>query len=175
MQKAMCEVKLGDVNSDSGVVISKGPVTPAEVVVLRAIHGHDSVSNLRLIPRQTIDKTPHADELARLRGFYTMRQADDGPSVVDACFPGAFPRLPITFAEAGIDLGDDAGEAPSDEQKLDADGDGRIEVAELKEALKKLGVPVKGNPKLETLRKLYDDAMAAQGAGEIDEDEDESE
>lgn len=172
MQKAMCDVRLasnGDV--DSGMVVSKGPVSPAEVLVLRAIHGHDAVSNVRLIPRQAIDKTPHADELARLRDFYTMKTEDER-SIVDACFPGAFPRLPITFAEVGIDLGEEA-PAPSDDPKLDTDGDGKNEVAELKEALKQLGVPVKGNPKLETLRKLYDDAMAAQAAGDIDDENDE--
>lgn len=171
MQKAMCDVRIGDMNNvDSGMVVTKGPVTPAEVVVLRAIHGHDAVSNLRPIRKATIDKTPHADELARLRDFYTMKTEDER-SVVDSCFPGAFPRLPLTFAEVGFEIGDDEA-APSEDPKLDTDGDGKTEIAELKEALKRLGVPVKGNPKLETLRKLYDDAMAAQAAGDGD-DEDE--
>lgn len=172
MQFAMCNVRLGDVNSDSGMIIRKGPVSPAEVVVLQRIHGHDSVSDIKLIPK-ALDKTPHADELNKLREYYTMRDGDNGPPIVDACFPGAFPRLPITFREIGIDLGEEVEEVT--DQPADTNGDGSMSSDELKAALKQMGVTVKGNPKLATLQKMYDDAQATQAAGESDDDGEEPE
>lgn len=168
MQTAMCSVHLSDPkNVDSGMIVEKAPVTPAEVVVLRRIHGHDAVTNIRIL-NHTSDRRSHAGELNRLREFYTMRDGDNGPPIVDTTFPGAFPQLPVTFKEIGIDAGDEPGAQAED---ADTDGDGKLEVSELKDALKKMGVTVKGNPKLETLKKMYHDALNAQASGDAGGDD----
>jgi len=173
MQTAKCNVRLSDPkNVDSGMVVQKAPVTPAEVVILRMIHGPDSVDGLKIL-KPTSDRRSHAQELARLREFYTTRVGDDGPPVVDAAFPGAYPQLPITFKEIGFD-GEEEPEA-NEAEAADTDGDGKLEANELKAALKQMGVTVKGNPKLETLKKMYHDALNAQAAEDGDEDEDEGE
>lgn len=170
MQTAKCNVRLADPkNVDSGMIVEKAPVTPAEVVVLQRIHGHDAVTDIKIL-NSTSDRRSHAGELDRLREFYTMRDGDNGPPIVDACFPGAFPRLPVTFREIGIDLGEQG--EPEVEAETKAE-DGDLDAAGLKAALKQMGVTVKGNPKLETLQKMYDDALNAQAvddaAGEDEE------
>lgn len=169
MQTAKCNVHLSDPkNVDSGMIVEKAPVTPAEVVILRRIHGHDAVNNIKIL-NATSDRRSHEGEMARLREFYTMREGDNGPPIVDTTFPGAFPRLPVTFKEIGIDF-DDEPEAPA-ETDADTDGDGKLEASELKAALKDMGVTVKGNPKLETLKKMYHDALNAQAAGDAGDDD----
>lgn len=176
MQTAKCNVRLADPkNVDSGMIVEKAPVTPAEVVVLQRIHGHDAVTDIKIL-NSTSDRRSHAGELDRLREFYTMRVEDNGPPIVDACFPGTFPRLPVTFRDIGVDLGEQ--EEPEVEAEAAAE-EGALDAAGLKAALKQMGVTVKGNPKLETLRQAYHNALEAQAAGGVipaaDEDEEQPE
>lgn len=170
MQTAKCNVRLSDPkNVDSGMIVEKAPVTPAEVVVLQRIHGHDAVTDIKIL-NPTSDRRSHAGELDRLREFYTMRVEDNGPPIVDACFPGAFPRLPVMFRDIGVDLGEQ-GEPEAEAETKTEDGD--LDAAGLKAALKQMGVTVKGNPKLDTLRQAYHNALEAQvvddAAGEDEE------
>lgn len=91
MQTANCNVRLmGDMNNE----IAKSGVTVAEIVVLRTIHGSDSVVK---IAGTGNDKRPHAAELERLKGLY-------GDKIVEAAFPGAAPQLPVNFKDIGIDI-----------------------------------------------------------------------
>jgi len=108
MQHASCFVRL---SGDLGTDIARAPVTPAEVVLLRAIHGPEAVSRVELIPGSSNDKTPHADELERLRMHYTA-MTEDGAKVIDKVFPGHAPQLPTTFDEIGITVGVNEGKAP---------------------------------------------------------------
>lgn len=66
-------------------------VTPGEAAVLRSLHGNDAVVSAKILP----GTRDHATEVDRLRREY-------GKDVVDKAFGGAVPRLPATFAEAGI-------------------------------------------------------------------------
>lgn len=91
MQRSECTVRLaGDINN----TVRKRDVSPAEIVILRAIHGGpDSVQDIKPI---MMDKMPHQQERARLAYLY-------GDKVVDGCFPGAFAKLPVTLKEIAID------------------------------------------------------------------------
>lgn len=90
MQVVNCSVRLsGNLNS----VVRKTDVTVAEIVVLRALHGADSVVSVA----PTIqDKRSTADEMFRLRGIYSEK-------VISHAFPGANPNLPVTLADVGIE------------------------------------------------------------------------
>lgn len=98
MQHARCLVRI---NGDIGNIAAKAPVTPAEIVMLRAIHGADAVSGVALLNGGINDKTSHAEELARLKVIYTA-QNEDGKAIIDTVFPGHSPTLPTTFDEIGI-------------------------------------------------------------------------
>lgn len=91
MQLANCRVRLG---GDMTNEVLKQSVTPAEVAVLRLIHGDDSV--LKVEPFKQ-DKRPHAQEFERLLAEY-------GQKVVEAAFPGVAPQLPVSFKDIGINV-----------------------------------------------------------------------
>lgn len=114
MQYARCFVQL---SGDLGTQIAKAPVTPAEIVLLRAIHGPDAISRVELLGGVN-DKKPHAEEMARLREHYTA-MTEDGVPVIDKVFPGHAPQLPTTFIEIGIvtGVGDDAVPLTAKEKK----------------------------------------------------------
>jgi hypothetical protein len=90
MQYGECLVSMGD----SGLhVAKKYNVTPAEVVMLRQIHGPEAVTDVQ--PRGS-DRRPLAEEVDRLRKCY-------GARAFLATFPGASPILPSSFSDVGID------------------------------------------------------------------------
>lgn len=91
MQLANCHVRLsGDMTNE----VFKPGVTPAEVAVLRALHGADAVVKIQ---PTVMDKRPHAQEFDRLKQVY-------GDKIVVAAFPGAVPQLPVSFKDIGIDV-----------------------------------------------------------------------
>jgi hypothetical protein len=65
--------------------------TPAEIIVLRALHGADSVPADKIEVKGS-EKRVHTMERDRLRGIY-------GAKVVDQCFPGYNIQLPETIEE----------------------------------------------------------------------------
>ncbi|HEY1139938.1 MAG TPA: hypothetical protein VGE88_06995 [Lysobacter sp.] len=154
MQHASCLVRI---NGDIGNIAAKAPVTPAEVVLLRAIHGPDAVSNIKLLNSGINDKTSHADEMARLRTHYTAVN-EDGKAIIDLTFPGHAPQLPTSFRDIGISL-DEPKTAPA--PGADTNGDGQLSANELKAELTRMGVPFKGNASKATLEGLYQDALDA--------------
>lgn len=88
MQTAQAEILLHG-NIGSTVVRI---VTPAEVPILRLIHGDDAVVNV--VPKEAIKRT-NAEEVERLKAFY-------GEELFAKVFPGALPKLPDTLAEVGV-------------------------------------------------------------------------
>lgn len=97
MQTANILLALG---GDSGNVVPKYGVTPAEVAVLRQIHGDESVTDIE--PGEDIDRSNRA-ERARLAEAYGRRV--DGRFVapaVDALFPGVASRVYEDFEELDL-------------------------------------------------------------------------
>jgi hypothetical protein len=78
-------------------------VTPAEIVVLRHIHGDDSV--VAPLEIESI-KRSNTDEVNRLKSVY-------GDDVFKAVFPGAMPKVPTDLSEVGVEIG----AKPKDEPK----------------------------------------------------------
>lgn len=105
MQVVNCSVRLG---SNLNSVVRKYNVTVAEIVVLRTIHGADSVVSIQRVLQ---DKRAKLEEVERLSAIY-------GPVVRKAVFPGANPTLPVTLEDIGIDPADCA--APPAEPKRTA-------------------------------------------------------
>ena len=85
--------------------VQKTKVTPAEIQVLRAVHGQDAVVDI--MPTR-INKRSHAVEFERLSAIYgsgnPLEPSDGGPShnIVARCFPGVSPRLPVHLKDIGL-------------------------------------------------------------------------
>lgn len=99
MQIATISLALG---GDPGNTIQKFSVTPAEVAVLRLIHGNDSVTEVDVYD-DPIKRTNRA-ELERLRSVYGKPQPTGGfrAEAVDALFPGVAARVFETFDELDV-------------------------------------------------------------------------
>lgn len=120
MQVVNCSVRLG---SNLNSVVRKHGVTVAEIMVLRAIHGADSVTAVQPVLQ---DKRSRADEMDRLNSIYN-------PATVRGVFPGAAPNLPVTLEDVGISRADCMG-APAapkltTQQKANAAGGKKAEDA----------------------------------------------
>ena len=94
MQTANCLVHIG---GDSGTSVPKYQITAAEIAVLRAIHGPDSITDVE--PTDDIERSDRA-EIARLHEIYSRPDAKDGP--VHTLFPGSAARVYQTLAELEI-------------------------------------------------------------------------
>lgn len=86
---------------DGGNTITKFAVTPAEVVILQAIHGEDSVRDIE--PIGEVERS-NKEELDRLREEYRQsRVLGSDISAFSSLFPGAGAQVMTTFAELAID------------------------------------------------------------------------
>lgn len=81
MQTVICEILIG---GDMGNTVVKAGITVPEIVILTALHGIGSVTNMRLEGENAI---ANASELKRLTDTY-------GRDIVTKAFPGANPVLP---------------------------------------------------------------------------------
>jgi hypothetical protein len=90
-----------------GMTIHKERLPPAEVVLLRMVHGVDSVIGMSVT--HTGARRDNAKEVQRLRELY-------GAKVFEEAFPGAMPQLPVTLAAANLteSMEVDAGDEPED-------------------------------------------------------------
>ena len=69
-------------------------VTAPEIAVLKALHGHDAVVNIK---RSRVANTEQGVERARLEKNY-------GEAVIGKFFPGVTAKLPSTLAEVGVEV-----------------------------------------------------------------------
>jgi hypothetical protein len=87
----------GDVQNE----IVKSGLTPAEVLLLKHMHGDDAILDVAFVEpekRNMVKRTGEAD-LARLRDRYTSPTAK---ASLHALFPGLNPNVPTTFDAIGI-------------------------------------------------------------------------
>jgi hypothetical protein len=106
MDIANCEVCLsGSILN----IVPKQNVTPAEVLVLRALHGPESVIYIKLTGS---DRRPHKAEYERLASVYGHTENHEGVRVFYKIFPESYdPKLPTTFKEIGVDFSDEIPQA----------------------------------------------------------------
>jgi hypothetical protein len=100
MQLCNCEIRLND---SAGHTVPKANVTPAEILVLRAIHGDSAVVN---ITPTKMDKRGNTEEWDRLQMEYGrspdgLMDAGNG-ALLTQLFPGAMPKLPVTLKDIGM-------------------------------------------------------------------------
>jgi hypothetical protein len=93
------------------VITGKGPVSVAEIAVLKAIHGETSVYDIRLY-RHAEDAEPLpelslAETRDQLRGRYQNALPAGNEPIVDKLF-GPMGALPTTLADIGIDAAAEA-------------------------------------------------------------------
>lgn len=100
MQLCNVEVRLGD---SAGHTVRKTDVTPAEILVLRAIHGDSAVSD---ISPTKIAKRQSDEEWHRLQRTYGRAPAgltDAGNGkLLEQLFPGAQKNLPTSLKDIGL-------------------------------------------------------------------------
>lgn len=107
METANVLVRLG---GDLGNAVPKIGVTPAEILVLKHIHGSDAVVDVR--PAGFDKRRRHEEEYNRLAatydrgaGEFVSRPGEEREGVMAKLFPGAMRRLPVTLADIGYDIG----------------------------------------------------------------------
>lgn len=98
MELANCIVALG---GDIQNTVPKFNVTPAEVALLLAIHGDQSVTEIEVTG--TVERR-NAEEAERLMANYPARN-EDGALLLQVIYPGRSPVLHQTFAD--LQLPDD--------------------------------------------------------------------
>jgi hypothetical protein len=94
MQKCNCVVRLGGSLLHT---VQKTDITPAEVVLLRRIHGNDAVVEFE---RARGDFTTRQDDHARLIAVY-------GHKAVTEAYPQGDTSLPKTFSAIGIRINEE--------------------------------------------------------------------
>jgi hypothetical protein len=100
MQFANCDVCLG---GDRNHVVHLTSVSPAEIEVLRVIHGEDAVTNIKLA--KTLKQMSQEDILDMLRRKYRGNvSTTDGPpkNIVDQVYSGPRVKLPTYLKEVGV-------------------------------------------------------------------------
>lgn len=136
--------------------IPKYDVTPAEALLLRALHGDEAVTEIE-VNEEGVDTTSRA-ERARLFNVYSRPNPRGGRLCpeLDGLFPGAAARLPEKFEEVELDesfFKEPARKAAvKDADPLDHDEDGK-----------------KGGSKVKSSRKKKADAPAKDEAAETSE------
>lgn len=102
MQLANLTLRLGGSQLHT---VPKTGVTPAEILVLQAIHGADATVNIR--PTKVDRARSHAAEYERLANIYDKAASSNEPgedrkSIMATLFPGALKKLPTTLKEIGM-------------------------------------------------------------------------
>lgn len=99
--------------------VFRNDITPAEILVLQAIHGGDAV--IDILPIEKIERSQNA-EWDRLTSRYDRSGGPDTPdgkedvSIVSRLFPGAVKRLPVTLSEIGLETNEAPEPAPEPEK-----------------------------------------------------------
>lgn len=189
-----------DIGSDGTSILSKSRVTPAEVAVLRLIHGDDAVTEIEVLPGEALTdgkKRTHRQEIARLMDVYGKPTPEGGREAraVTALFPGAAARVFETFEE--LELPDDhfkttaratAARPEPFAGKGDHDGDGKaggavalasLKIPQLKTLADEENIDLEGATKkddiiarIEAARATPADADDEPASNDADEDED---
>lgn len=124
-----------NIGGEGSAVIAKYGVTPAEVAVLRVLHGDDAVSDIDVLIGEAVNENggarTHRQEIARLNEVYSRPQPEGGKRApaVDMLFPGAAARVFEAFEElelpAELFKPTERATAKPKQDPLDHDGDGR--------------------------------------------------
>ena len=123
MQTASILLAIG---GERDMQVPKYGVTPAELMLLRALHGEEAVTDIDIYGDE---ERSNREERERLFSIYAKSDASGAFKlpVLDALFPGVSARLPSTFGELELDdafYKAQSRKTPSKVDPLDHDGDG---------------------------------------------------
>jgi hypothetical protein len=90
MEYANVEVRLA--GSLENTVIKE--VSAPEIAVIKALHGHDAVVNIKKSRTSPVEQAVERDRLGR---FY-------GEEILSRLFPGVTSKLPTALAEIGVEV-----------------------------------------------------------------------
>ena len=111
MQLCTATVRLGGLITNT---VHLAETTPAEILVLQAIHGRDAVTDI--IPFSVSRRTQNGEWLRLTKKYDEAQVVEDmgqnPESRLSQLFPGAVKRLPVTLAEAGLEGYVDPNRAP---------------------------------------------------------------
>lgn len=115
------------IGGDLGNTVPKYDVTPAEIAVLRAIHGEGAVFDIEPVREE---KRSNGFELDRLRRIYGGARDTENNIIVNVLFPGAAARVFDTLDDLGLDESFMKPTARASTEELfggkgDHDGDGK--------------------------------------------------
>ena len=96
MQIATIEVRLAGSRENTVV---KCNVTPPEIVILRAMHGDDSVQNIQ--PTSS-DRRSHQEEHKRLLKIYGSAKDTKEVPWIEKLYPGHNPLFPVNLSDIGF-------------------------------------------------------------------------
>ncbi len=91
------------IGGDTGNTVPRYDVTPAEVAVLREVHGDEAVFDIA--PKGVVDRTHRAERERLIEKYGRQHEGQFKASAVERLFPGAAARVFETFAE--LDLPED--------------------------------------------------------------------
>lgn len=90
MELADCVLNIG---GDAGNQVPKTAITPAEIAILRAIHGEDSVHSLKPLGADEVDLH---EEMDRLQAFYGWKE--ENTRLIQRVLP-TVASMPLTLRE----------------------------------------------------------------------------
>jgi hypothetical protein len=90
MEYANIEIRLAGSLENTVIKEASAP----EIAVIKAIHGHDAVVNIK---KSRVGQVEQAVERDRLGRFYK-------DEVIAKLFPGVTSKLPTTLAEVGVEV-----------------------------------------------------------------------
>jgi hypothetical protein len=90
-------------NGDITFTVFKQDVTVPEIALLRALHGPDSIRDIKPL---YMDKRSHAEERSRLLLEYGNAKDHKDESIFEKLFPGLSP-LPVHLKDIGIEIADE--------------------------------------------------------------------
>jgi hypothetical protein len=93
------------IGGDRGNLVPRYRVTPAELLLLRALHGVDAVTDVQVLGAELDSPNTSRQERERLHDYYKRTAPGREPSCpeLNALFPGVAARLPETFEELELD------------------------------------------------------------------------
>lgn len=105
--------------------IPKYNVTPAEALLLRALHGDEAVTEIEVVGEK---EATSRSERSRLFDFYSRANPRGGRACpeLDALFPGSAARLPTTFDEIEFDDSFFKAERTAKAEPVDQDEDAPV-------------------------------------------------
>lgn len=90
MEYANIEIRLAGSLENTVIKEASAP----EIAILKAIHGHDAVVNIKKSRTSPVEQAVERDRLGR---FYN-------DEIIAKLFPGVTSKLPTTLAEVGVEV-----------------------------------------------------------------------